>query len=121
MGLGMVLVLENDVETLEIMIIVLKEAGFATRITTADRIILDVLTLNPKLLILDLRLESFTTGAVICQTIRSHAHSALLPIILVSASNKLEAHAIVCNADAYILKPFDNADFCNTVKDVLSI
>jgi DNA-binding response OmpR family regulator len=121
MGLGMILVLENDVVTSNIMIIILKEAGFTTRLTTTDRVILDVLTLNPELLILDLRLESFTTGAVICQTIRSQAHSALLPIILVSASNQLEVHARVCNADAYISKPFDNTDFCNTVKDVLSI
>jgi DNA-binding response OmpR family regulator len=121
MGLGIVLVLENDVVTSNIMIIVLKEAGFTTRVTTADRVILDVLTLNPRLLILDLRLESFTTGAVICQTIRSHAHSALLPIILVSASNQLEAHARFCNADAYVSKPIDTNQFCNTIKEVLSL
>jgi DNA-binding response OmpR family regulator len=121
MGTGMILVLENDVNTLDTIIMMLKQAGFSNRVTTADRVILDVLTLNPDLLILDLRLESFTTGAVICQTIRSHAHSALLPIILISASDQLKAHALICNADAYISKPFDINEFCNTVKNVLAI
>ena len=121
MGLGMILVLENDVDTFDTIMIILTNAGFSTRATKADRVLLDVATIEPDLLILDHNPEAVTTGSGICQAIRSSVHVASLPILLVSASHQLEEHAHAWNATAYISKPFDNTDFCNTVKDILSI
>jgi DNA-binding response OmpR family regulator len=120
-GIGKILVLENDVDIIAIMMIILEDSGFDAFITTAVTIYDDIASISPDLLILDYGLYSTISGLDICTRLRILEDPPLLEVILVSAFNNLDKLAESCNASAYIVKPFDIVDFCNTVKDIMSI
>lgn len=118
---GKVLVVENDVDTADIICFILAEENFDVHHTKTVDLNTCIDTMKPDLIILDHLLEYGITGAHLCKQLKSNRVDPGPFVILMSALNNLDNIARDCDADAYINKPFDITDFCNTVKDVLSL
>lgn len=117
---GRVLVVENDIDTADVICFILEEENFNVHHTQTADLETCIDTMKPDLVILDHLLEYGITGAHLCKQLKSNPLKERPFIILMSALNNLDVIAKDCDADAYINKPFDITDFCNTVKDVLS-
>jgi DNA-binding response OmpR family regulator len=118
---GKVLLVENDIDTANIICFILAEENFDVHHTRTVDLKRCIDSMKPDLIILDHLLEYGITGAHLCKQLKSNHDNASPFIILMSATTNLDHIARDCDADAYINKPFDITDFCNTVKDVLSL
>jgi DNA-binding response OmpR family regulator len=109
-----ILLIEDDVDTIDMVEIMLQGAGYA--VIKINRLIVlgEIAEINPDLIILDFLLPYFL-GNELCAEIKSAPATKHIPVILYSASNILRKVAEECNADAYIPKPFDLDHFLNEV------
>jgi len=119
--LGKILLLENDIDMESIVTIILNDEGFLVGHTNFKSILVDVVGFKPDLVILSPRLRTHTEISKLCKDVRSARSVLLLPIIFLSARLDLELFTHQCDATAYVEKPFEVNDFCNTVKDILSL
>jgi two-component system phosphate regulon response regulator PhoB len=110
-----ILIIENDVDTAYIIMVILKSAGYTVIETTVASFDADVVTTQPDLIIIDYRLESFVNGANLCEKLKNDNFTAAIPAILISACPGLPEIASACKSDAYIEKPFDINYFVSTV------
>ena len=104
-----------------IVTMVLEDEGFLILPTNFTSILKDSIEFKPDLVIISPRLRSCLEITTLCKQLRLDHHRPELPIIFLSARFDLKVFAYQCDASAYISKPFEIADLCNTVKDVLSI
>lgn len=109
-----IIVVENDVDTLDLMNFVLEDSGYEvirfSNTTTPE----ELKTHNPNLIILDHFLgDGF--GGDLCLQIKNNPQTKHIPVILYSASPGLDKIAKKSNADAFIEKPFDIVDLENMV------
>lgn len=76
---------------------------------------------KPDLILLDITLPGID-GFEVCQTVRSSPDRQHAKIIFLSAMGRDMdvAKGMAIGADAYITKPFSNADVLNKVKDLLN-
>jgi two-component system alkaline phosphatase synthesis response regulator PhoP len=74
----------------------------------------------PDLLLLDIMMPAMN-GYEVCQTIRQSAHLRHVKIIMLTARGRDAdlAKGLALGADAYITKPFANADLLAKVKELL--
>jgi CheY-like chemotaxis protein len=110
-----IIVVENDIDTLDLMNFVLEDSGFEVirfnKTITPDEIKIH----NPNLIILDHFLgDGF--GGDLCLQIKNNPSTIHIPVILYSASPGLDKIAQKSKADAFIEKPFDIVDLENMVK-----
>ena len=103
-----ILVVDDDADIVEMLSYILKQAGFA--IGTAFNgieALKKVRSMSPDLVLLDLMLPEMD-GFAVCETLRRHAHTANLPVIMLTAmSGELGRLAgLDCGANDYITKPF---------------
>lgn len=54
-------------------------------------------------------------GSQLCKKLKNNAHTANVPIILISAANNLAASAKESGADDFLSKPFDIEDLLTKV------
>ncbi len=113
-----VLVIENDIDTLEMVGILLADSGFEIIQSVNKTSIHDIIVLNPDLVIIDYLLGD-CYGDQLCSEIKSNPLANQIPVILFSASHHLEQIAKECGADAYIPKPFDISYFEEKVKELV--
>jgi two-component system alkaline phosphatase synthesis response regulator PhoP len=77
--------------------------------------------IKPDLILLDLRLP-LLDGTEVCRRVKADAELSHIPVILLSASADVLVEKVnLCNADTYLLKPFNAEELLNTVKKFLSI
>lgn len=114
-----ILVLENDKDILEIITLILSGNGIDVLPTSHDNLFKDLFGYQPQLLIVDHMQTAEKRDLAIFQEIHSHSNFKSLPIILISASFRIDEFAKSCKATAYISKPFDIDYFTNTVTKVL--
>ena len=76
----------------------------------------------PDLILLDIMLPVID-GFEVCQRVRENIDWQRIPIILLTAmgSETNVAKGLALGANAYITKPFSNADVIRKVKDLLSL
>ena len=76
----------------------------------------------PDLILLDIMLPVID-GFEVCQRVRENTDWQQIPIILLTAmgSETNVAKGLALGANAYITKPFSNADVIRKVKDLLSL
>jgi two-component system phosphate regulon response regulator PhoB len=110
-----ILVIENDVDTAYIITVILDSAGYTVAQTTVASFDADLVSIQPDLIIIDYRLESYINGANLCERLKNDNVTAAIPAILISACPGLPEIASSCKADAYIEKPFDISHFVSTV------
>jgi DNA-binding response OmpR family regulator len=103
-----ILVVDDDADIVELLSFNLKQAGFAIG-TAANGIeaLKKVRSMKFDLILLDLMLPEMD-GFAVCETLRRHADTAAIPIIMLTAlSGELgRLSGLACGANEYITKPF---------------
>lgn len=102
-----IVIIENDREILEIMEYILVEQGYKV-IAVLNEVDLSKIV-KPDLILLDNWLNG-RSGHDICVELKDNPQTSAIPVILISAANNLEEVAKKCNADSFIIKPFDVDD-----------
>ena len=112
-----IIVVENDIDTLDLMNFVLEDSGYQVirfgKTTTPE----ELKSHKPNLIILDHFLGD-GYGGDLCLQIKNDPSTRHIPVILYSASPGLEQIAEKSRADAYIEKPFDIVDLEKMVKEL---
>lgn len=112
-----VVVIEDDIDTINIVDIILRDEGFAVITINRDITIEEIALIKPNLVLVDYLLP-FIMGNKLCAEIKNNPKTKTIPVILYSANVLAPKVAKECNADAFIPKPFDLDDFINVIKRV---
>ncbi|OOQ61541.1 response regulator [Mucilaginibacter pedocola] len=115
-----ILVLDDDVDFLECVSNILENAGCTVipfrQLSTPE----EILEKCPDCIILDEVLPSISghTICIILKRIQANRHN--IPIVLMSGLADLAARARLCDADAFIQKPFkSNDEFIQLIQDTV--
>ena len=110
------LVIENDVDTLEITSLIFENEYDV--ITSTKRLPIDKIEeINPNVIIVDYRLDDIL-GSEICLEIKNNPSTKHIPIVLFSASHNIAEIAHASCVDAFVRKPFDIDDIVKVVNDL---
>ena len=114
-----ILVVDDDKLILEGVKTILNEQGyFVETISDWPEVFGKIKAFNPDLIILDIFIAG-ADGRVICKELKKSKTTINIPVILFSATNRLEAYTKDSNAQGYLKKPFENEDLINVVKEFL--
>jgi DNA-binding response OmpR family regulator len=74
----------------------------------------------PDVLILDVMMPHMD-GITLCRQLRRQAHTAILPIIMLSAKTSSEAvqEGLLAGADKYLTKPVSRQDLVNSIEELM--
>lgn len=100
----------------------MEQHGFTVAVAYNGKEAMDrVATFGPDLIILDLMLPGMD-GFEVCQRVRENRDWSHIKIIIVTAMGREAnmAKGMALGADAYIIKPFSNADMVFKVKSLLA-
>ncbi len=116
-----ILVVEDDEDILELIRFNLEKAGyFVSTVNSGEKALMQILNLNPDLLVLDLMLPGIN-GRDLCKIVRENEKSKDIPIIMVTA--KTEESDIIegldSGADDYLAKPFSPKVLIARIKTIL--
>jgi DNA-binding response OmpR family regulator len=102
-----ILILDDDSDILEILTIVLSEAGYETRaLTHGETVLEDITNFQPDLVLMDVMLGSMD-GRAICKDIKQNEVTSHLPVILISGTHDLARSLHLSGApDDFVAKPF---------------
>lgn len=115
-----VLIAEDDQSILEVMHIILMDAGY--EILTVDDGNLLMKTIEsflPDILLLDIWMGG-RDGGDIAKQLKSQESLKHIPIIMISANNDTEKIAKKAGADGFLQKPFDVDELLQIVKRFIS-
>jgi DNA-binding response OmpR family regulator len=101
-----ILLIEDDIDTLELVELILRNEGYAVIKANRKVLVEEIIGLKPNLAILDFLLP-YGLGTELCLQIKSNKVTQDLPVILYSANTNLKKLAADCHADACLEKPFD--------------
>lgn len=101
-----ILVVEDDADTIDVVELVLKDAGYIVIKINREITMAEIGAINPHLVLLDYLLP-YALGNELCTQIKAHPQTGHIPVILYSASNLGKKVADECRADGFISKPFD--------------
>lgn len=105
-----ILIFDDDTIILEVVSIVLADAGYEVSISeTSHDIIEKVSSLKPDLILMDNWIPNIG-GVEATQLLKSHVEFNDIPVIYLSANNDIASLAESAGADAYLAKPFDLVD-----------
>ncbi len=114
-----IIVVDDDVDIIDIVKIVLESKNYLVRCVLRWQQLFDVIeNFQPDLIILDITLSG-ADGREICKQLKSNSLTADIPVLLFSAILNSEKAYIDCNADGFIAKPFDLANFIGRVQTIL--
>jgi len=105
------------------LVFLMEQNGFQVETASSgEEAIEAVAEFTPDLILLDIMLPG-TDGFEVCQHIRESAERGTPRIVFLSAMGRDVdvAKGMSLDADAYITKPFSNADVVKTVKDLLNV
>ncbi len=109
-----IIVVDDDDDILQIIRYVLEEHGMTVE-AVSDIVAFQKLCQNTMdLILLDDWLND-GLGSQLCKNLKNNAHTANVPIILISAANNLAASAKESGADDFLSKPFDIEDLLTKV------
>ncbi len=110
-----ILLLEDNVQSLELIEQVLSDEGYLVIALNHYESVENIVDFNPQLILLDIRLLN-GYGHLLCEDLKKDARTRNTPVILVSAANNLEKIARDSKADAFLAKPFNLKDLVQLVK-----
>ncbi|MFC6101652.1 response regulator transcription factor [Olivibacter domesticus] len=100
-------VVEDNIDISELIIIILKDAGFQVNAAaTVDGFYKLLETRMPDLILLDIMLPD-GNGVEVCNDLKQKKAFRNVPLILMSAHAKMSVIARECPANDFIAKPFD--------------
>ena len=102
-----ILILDDDLEILSVCKIILEKQNYhvETR-TSCDNIIKDILKVKPIMVLMDFWIPVIG-GENAIKLMKNNKATQLIPVILFSASNKIEEIYERANADGFLKKPFE--------------
>lgn len=116
-GRGRVLLAEDEASIVASLRFLLGRAGFDVEVEmNGERVVARALDAPPDLLVLDVMLPGID-GFEALRRLRADPRCAALPIVMLTAKGQREDRetATRLGADAFITKPFANADVVNAV------
>ena len=114
-----ILIIDDDKPMLEIVKSILDNEGYVVETVSNWTIVFDkIRQYKPDLIILDIFISG-SDGRVICKELKKSKTTTNIPVILFSATNRLEAYTKDSNAQGYLKKPFETADLLDIVKKCL--
>lgn len=116
-----IFIVEDESDILELVKLVLKNAGYQTEGFNGAKLMLNRLTEQiPDLIILDLMLPDLD-GMEACRIIKNRPEWETIPIIMLTARTDVEdrVRGLEYGADDYITKPFASSELVARVKAVL--
>lgn len=109
------LIIENDVDTIEIVSIILEEFNNYVVVKSDKQLpVAQIAEINPNVIVIDYLLGS-GYGSDLCLALKGNPLTKHLPVILISASANLEKVIRDCQADAFLSKPFDLNEFVELI------
>ncbi|RCH53849.1 response regulator [Mucilaginibacter hurinus] len=115
-----VLLVENDRDTLDILIYILEDKGYHVISSATGAVLSRIHELQPDIIILDEWLDNGESGSEWCRRVKADNSTAGIPVLLISTHPRLEDIAHAAGADGFIKKPFDINGFCSTVERYLN-
>lgn len=120
MLLAKILVVNDDIATLDVVKIILENEGHTTETLSDWKMVFDKISeYKPQLILLDIFISG-ADGRVICKELKKSKTTKQIPVILFSATYRLEAYTKDSGAQGYLQKPFENLDLISIVKNTLS-
>ena len=114
-----ILVVENNKEILDVIAIVLEQAGYEYRLYTNEKnIFVQVIQFEPDAILLDI-VQPTIEGTELCRKIKAAEGTTHIPVIVLSTHPKIEKVKEVC-ADEVIAKPFDIDFLLETLDDQIA-
>ena len=117
-----ILIAEDEPSIIEALDFVLKRAGWSVNtVTEGDEILDAVRRQNPRMLLLDVMLPK-RSGFEVLKQIRADKATASLPVLVLTAKGQQQDRRIAeeLGADAFITKPYSNAEVVSTVRALLN-
>ena len=111
------LLIENDQDTRDVMGAVLEYNEFEVVESQKKMSLQEIEQINPDIIVIDHLLDD-GFGSDLCLAIKSNPKTKNIPVILYSASYKIEQIALDSGADAFIAKPFDLNNFLQIVNEL---
>ena len=115
------LIVDDDIDTLELLQIALEKEGFQCHIASTGAEALETLSKNPvDLLILDVMLPDMS-GLEVCKRIKQDKKLAALPIILLTGKtgDNDKVVGLELGAEDYIIKPYNYKEVSLRIQKIL--
>lgn len=112
-----ILIVEDEANILEALSFILSRAGWDVRgHGKGDNALAEVLRLSPDILVLDVMLPG-RSGLDILRDLRAQPETSDLPVLMLTAKGQAKDRdeALARGADAFLTKPFSNADLLEVV------
>lgn len=101
-----ILVVENNRDILDLIAIVLDEAGYEASLHTNENFIFEnIVIFNPDAILLDI-VQPSIEGTELCRQIKAAEGTSHIPVIVLSTHTQIHKVKEVC-ADEVVEKPFD--------------
>ncbi len=111
-----ILIIEDEKDIVDIATMILEDEGYeVSSFTEFSDFETKVNASQADLVLLDLNLNGYS-GEQICKYIKGNAHLKQTSVVLMSANKNIREVKDEAGADGFICKPFDLADFIDTVK-----
>ena len=111
------LIIEDDRDTLDVIGVILEDDNFEVVESQKRLSLQEIEQINPDIIVID-HLLNDGLGSDLCLAIKSNTNTENIPVILYSASYKIEQLALDSGADAFIAKPFDLNNFLQIVNEL---
>ena len=108
------LIIEDDRDTLDVLSVILEYNDFEVVESQKKIPLQEIIQINPDIIVIDYMLND-GLGSDLCLQIKTDPATKNTPVILCSASYKIEQIAQDSCANAFIAKPFDLDDFMQIV------
>jgi len=114
-----ILVVENNKDILDLISIVLEDAGYEYELFTNEKNIFEhIIQFEPDAILLDI-VQPTLEGTELCRQIKAAEGTTHIPVIVLSTHPKIEKVKEVC-ADEVIAKPFDIDFLLETLDDQIA-
>ena len=116
-----ILIVENDGATADMLRTLFEMEGYTAQVLVSGKCVLPRLEKShPDLILLDVLLAA-DDGRAIAKEIKAQSTTSHIPIVMVSASGRLEETARAAGANTFLRKPFDIDTLLQTVRSEIQI
>ena len=114
-----ILIADDNPAILEAVSLILEDVGYETYTVSDDKIIKQIVSIKPDLILLDIWLSG-QDGREICKTLKNRNDTKNIPIIMISANKDTSIIAKEAGANDFLEKPFDMDDLLTKVASYMS-